>query len=108
MSNISVIQGDNTEVEKLTVTGYPDISAAAWEGTVTLAATLGGTPIVSRALDKATDNSGFLAYLRPGETLTLTVGESYALTYQVRNVSIVPQLNKEFQNTVKILPQGSA
>lgn len=106
MANLTVIQGDSTDVDKLTIYGYADISAAAWEGTVTLAATLGGTPIISRAMDKATDNSGFFAYLRPSETLALTVGETYALTYQVRNVSIVPQLNREFQHTVKILKPG--
>ena len=106
MSNLTVIQGDSTDVDKITIYGYADISAVAWEGTVTLAATLGGTPIISRAMDKAVDNSGFFAYLRPSETLALTVGETYALTYQVRNVSIVPQLNKEYQHTLKVQTQA--
>ena len=107
MANLTVIQGDSTAVSKITITGYTDISAAAWAGTVTLALTLGGTPIISRALDKAADNTGFLAYLRPSETAGLTVDETYSLTYQVGNVVIVPQLTREIQHTVKILKSGN-
>lgn len=106
MANLTVIQGDSTLVSKITITGYTDISAAAWVGTVTLALTLGGTPIISRALDKAADNTGFLAYLRPSETAGLTVDTVYALTYQVANTSILPQLTRETQHTLQIQTQA--
>ena len=107
MANLTVIKGDSSLVHKITVSGYPDISAAAWAGTVTLAATLGGTPIVSRAIDKAADSSSFLGYLRPSETAGLTVDETYSLTYQVGNVLIVPQLTREIQHSIKILKSGA-
>jgi hypothetical protein len=107
MANLNVIKGDSSLVHKITVTGYADISSANWAGTVTLASTLGGTPIVSRAIDKAADNSGFLGYLRPSETVGLVVDETYSLTYQVVNVVIVPQLTREIQHSIKILRSGA-
>jgi hypothetical protein len=106
MANLSVIKGANTDISGIKFTGYPDISAAAWFGTVTLAATLGGTPIISRALDKAADGTQFLGYLRPSETLGLTVGTTYSLTYRAGNVSIVPQLTREIQHTLQIQASG--
>lgn len=105
-NNISVIQGDSSPVTLLTVTGYTDISSANWVGTLRLSTELGGTALVSRALDKATDNTGWLAYLRPAETASLTVGTSYSLTYQIANTVILPQLTRELQSTITIQKQA--
>jgi len=95
-------KGDTTPVVGIKVTGYSDISSTYWTGLAICSVTLGGAALVSRALVKAADNAQFLGYLTHTETSALTVGVTYALTYEVSNTFVTPPIKREFQNVLGI------
>lgn len=105
MANQVVIQGNNTPTTGITITGYT-VESADWTGLVIVAEKLGETALISRAMVKAADNSKFLAYLTPAETLTLSVGTTYSVTYRVINTTMTPPITREFHNKVLIEAKG--
>lgn len=102
MEILSVIQGNTSDVFLLEAEGYPDISSANWTGRVILAPTFGATPTIDRAMGKAATNEGFLGYLTHTETAALTVGNTYALAFEITNTVVVPPLKHQFQFWQKV------
>ena len=105
--SFEVTQGDATNLVRLELLGYPDITSSNWVGSVYLKyANLTATQVLQKSLSKANTNDAFTFWLTPEETLALPAGW-LSLFVVVENLVDYPvPIKKHVISTeIKVLPK---
>ena len=110
----NIIKGDSSEIY---IFESPDVVTfdQSWVANFAVAATLGGTAILSGALSKNEANTQFILQLTPAQTAQLTEGSKYWLIVEIKQLggsplSSSPEVllfrREVMQEQISIKPQG--
>jgi hypothetical protein len=113
---IVIYQGDTSPVVEFSSPSNLDLSSVDWTGSIVVRATkcnprtgdhtVTGGALITKVLEKATDNTMFLAWLEPAETQGLPPGV-YIWVVEITNLTLTPALNVEEHMLLTIEEQGA-